>query len=403
MYELLKTETDIIYGLEEQLELFPVCGNLEIQDSGSEIQWWGGRTDIYGGFSEHKAFLMLIKSVCKNKASKAGTARWQRLITSAYPLKSSGVEEEKKVGLRRTIYDRVVGTVTKVTTCIRPCDKDQAGCSNGTETWYEARVANSDGFLPPWPSTSSLVPPSTDQSRTTFLASGPQKFNTWQDAYDGVLAHATTSLGTEGAHNLGGIELDAFMPVSLCGFRMHMYGMDRKYGTGPGTSQPHTGPWSGFGRYGPMAADYMHKDGWTKTTSGREAFAPGGGFPTGPQAGPNTDINLNGWVLSTANDSYDFKTFQRIQGPPTNAGPYEPWLGVEFGMDVSYMRAHNSPPMRALAYYQAPLPVTAGVAPYPLNFSSLWERSWPTDYDAVTGNPETPALVIPSLIDITLQ
>ena len=288
--------------------------------------------------------------------------------------------------------------MTKTTTCIQPCDKYFAGCSNGTETVYEAKSS----------------------TRANFGQYGQSlgKFNTWQDAYDAVVYHDKTRnlMVTYGAHNLGGIEWDAFMPVSPCEFRMHMYGQSRKYGTGVNTIQPFMGAWRGFGEYGPWAANYKDKDGWTKTTSGREAFGKySGRFPIGPQTGPDTDINLNGWVLSTANDSYDFKTFQRIQGPPYHPSRYAKWEGVEFGNDISYMRHHTSGccdtgyDMRAMAYYQAHLTydgdgaLTAAPAPYPLQFNSLWERSWPASYDAATGNPETPDLVIPPLIDITLQ
>jgi len=119
-----------VFNIQNQFDIFPVCGEMEVQDSGDYYYEFERAGTFQSLDSTNELFFLLLKSVCSDTSISERSQHPHIVGTNS---RSSGNfwinrgenrsrqfdnhEEVKKIGLRREISVAKLGSITEVYTC----------------------------------------------------------------------------------------------------------------------------------------------------------------------------------------------------------------------------------------------------------------------------------------------
>ena len=147
------TTQDTVYGILEEVRLFPVCGKLEVQDSGSN--YYQMTRNNYGTNEHHEILFLLVKSVSPDASISIRSEHPHMVGTSnldnvSYYYRRFGAaaltgginrgrrfdnnEEFRNVGMQRTLRAVELGKIT-----IKACCEEGACKNSATDPIYDPK------------------------------------------------------------------------------------------------------------------------------------------------------------------------------------------------------------------------------------------------------------------------
>ena len=349
------TTQDTVYGILEEVRLFPVCGKLEVQDSGSN--YYQFTRSPYGTPEQHEILFLLVKSVSPDASISTRSEHPHMVGTSnldnvSYYYRRFGAaaltgginrgrrfdnnEEFRNVGMQRTLRAVELGKITIKACCeegacknsatdpiynpkFRWWDDGQRGttCNNNTKYFPEAHATsgmqgdpdyNAMGFGGPF-GQPKLSPGGRDgefnrEARGTMREWQRwdfQGYDTYAEAYNALLELSYIS----------GINRFPQTDQSFATSTQNEFAVFQ-YGKGPPVEEPHGyhgGIWHGPPKP-PKPANWAKYSGaGGKSQLDRDVIVKRhiGGRATTIESlsGVGHDVNLYNFKLSVDNDSFD--------------------------------------------------------------------------------------------------